>query len=374
MDDNKQEEKFLLAFSDLVAAYSKEFINSNSSDFSKNDSKASIELIDEGKENNLFFKNHSNQYNSELLRNRFESFMNTINETRFEYGLIPYDKLTEIVFKEASEDSQFIFTQDLKQKAIDFFLNDETENSERNQKCFYKIIRHINLALTQKSTIIEKKIAEIKRLQYDNQDLQLQYIQLNDKAEKQFKAIQQDAKKNIENLKKEMKKQYDGMMSQYISILGIFAGILMGAFGAIQGFTSLFNNANKLPLGKILIISSIGASSVILILFFLLNGIAKLTGKSLSSARNNDEKRLMNRHPTIVIGYGILIFISLVGIAWQLIIRKVGLNWSDLWLMLPLTWLIYLLVCVYKNEIFIFPFKHKQKEVEYAKETQKQSV
>lgn len=65
------------------------------------------------------------------------------------------------------------------------------------------------------------------------------------------------------------------MITNFITILGIFAAILMGAFGSIQAFSSLFDNAVFLDLGKLLIISSVGASSVVLILFFLLNGIAE---------------------------------------------------------------------------------------------------
>lgn len=97
-----------------------------------------------------------------------------------------------------------------------------------------------------------------------------------------------DLKKQYSELKNEANKQYQSILAQFIAILGIFAAILMGAFGAIQGFTSLFSNAHKLSMGEILIISSIGASSIILILFFLLNGISKLIGRSLWSIDKKD--------------------------------------------------------------------------------------
>ncbi|CPN53145.1 Uncharacterised protein [Staphylococcus aureus] len=148
--------------------------------------------------------------------------------------------------------------------------------------CF-KIIEHIKLAISQKEGLYVKQKIEINEL---------------------TKTIT------------ETKEVYDNMVSNYISILGIFAAILMTAFGGIQVFTGLFNN-NKFNLIDSLFLSSFGFMGVILLIFMLINSIAKLTGKNLSSSQVNDRWYL--RHPTLINSFIILSSIIFFVITWKAI-------------------------------------------------------
>lgn len=182
---------------------------------------------------------------------------------------------------------------------------------------FYRILRHINLAIVQKNSFMKMQLHEIDKVKSDYHLLKSDY----------------------EKLREDANEKYENLTTHFITILGIFAAILMGAFGAIESFSDLFSNAHTLSLGVLLIISSIGAASVLLILFFLLNSIAKLTEKSLASDKNRNSPLIL-RYPILTVSYGILIFILLIGAALELSNTEVILSHKLWWWILPVLWLI----------------------------------
>src|SRR5699024_2769454 len=113
----------------------------------------------------------------------------------------------------------------------------------------YKIIQHAELAISQKESLYQSLKEDIHSLNND---------------------VYQAAEK------------YNNMMSNFISILGIFAAIMMATFGAIQGFTAIYSNENNYSLTTIIIISCFGLFGLVSILFILLHSIAKLMDKDLS--------------------------------------------------------------------------------------------
>lgn len=240
--------------------------------------------------------------------------------------LIPYSSLTEIIFK-----------NDMKKELL--------ENDEINESSFAEIlesrlelfiVKHFNIKENiRKSENIDSYIDEDKLL-YSEDDLYKVDVELiesfQDKIIICFKIIEHiklaisqkeglyvKQKIEINELTKtitETKEVYDNMVSNYISILGIFAAILMTAFGGIQVFTGLFNN-NKFNLIDSLFLSSFGFMGVILLIFMLINSIAKLTGKNLSSSQVNDRWYL--RHPTLINSFIILSSIIFFVITWKAI-------------------------------------------------------
>lgn len=240
--------------------------------------------------------------------------------------LIPYSSLTEIIFK-----------NDMKKELL--------ENDEINESSFAEIlesrlelfiVKHFNIKENiRKSKNIDSCIDE-DILLYSEDDLYKVDVELiesfQDKIIICFKIIEHiklaisqkeglyvKQKIEINELTKtitETKEVYDNMVSNYISILGIFAAILMTAFGGIQVFTGLFNN-NKFNLIDSLFLSSFGFMGVILLIFMLINSIAKLTGKNLSSSQVNDRWYL--RHPTLINSFIILSSIIFFVITWKAI-------------------------------------------------------
>ncbi|WP_096201878.1 hypothetical protein [Bacillus sp. FJAT-45350] len=345
------EENFLNSFEELIKYFSnspikntnnqfnttKEFLNQFSGDVML------VNMVETSATSEAIIPN-------EKTTQKFTDFVRLIERTEFNNGLIPYDKITECVFVHTPQEMLYIFTSDLRQHGDSYFSitaevesdSDSESDYDKNKKAFYKIIRHIDLALIQKHNFANLKLRDMDKLKKENDELSRLYTAL----------------------KKEAETQYKNMLTQFISILGIFAAILMGAFGAIQGFTSLFSNADKLSLGKILIISSIGASSVILILFLLLNAIAKLTDRSLSSCNKNNAP-ILEKHPTLGISYGILILISLIGATLELSNVHLQVAWQGLWWLLPIFWLIYMIIALFNRDALFFIHQKKVKRYNF---------
>lgn len=297
----------------------------------------------------------------EVLLIYARSISTLINQ--FEKDMLPYAVLTQFVYEqkedEGNGDISYLISQ-LEEKFS--FLYEVTDPIFVK---FIKLMEHLKLAKLQKDYLFTQQKDEIERLsiksdiinkQIDEQSERFRAFEdeieqssikseaINEQIDKQserFKDIESEQMAYFKKIKKEVQKLKDnikGITAQFITILGIFAAILLGSFGALQGFASLFASAAGMELWKILIISALGASSVLLILFFLLNGIAKLTGKPLSSA---DEGSIIVRYPVITLSYGVLVLIALIGVALRL--GKANMEWTNyyLWWGIPAAWMLY---------------------------------
>lgn len=326
----QNEREFFIALEDLIRAFAEDrnveipeqkgFSKSFIEDFSE-------ETIDDESEELTSATSEEKHSNSMILDIKFSSFVSELEKTSFSHHIIPYDEITKSVFENTHEEDLYEFTKELRERGSKHFSSNTSaaESKEKAlvedpEKMYFKILRHINLALVQKYSFMSIQIKDVDKLKREHQKLSKDYKELKASAES----------------------QYRNMLTQFITILGIFAAILMGAFGAIQGFANLFDNAHELSLDTILIISSIGASSVLLILFFLLNGIAKLTGKNLSSVKNEDEESILLKHPSLTISHGILILIALIGFSIKLSNMEISFSWSGLWWLMPVLWVVYL--------------------------------
>src|SRR5699024_8189664 len=191
--------------------------------------------------------------------------------------LIPYEKITNVIFAEYEgydNDSPFVerFKNEYEKYIINNFSFKPLENTERSLKIIknddkvshmknlinkddenailviYKIIQHTELAISQKQSL------------YENLKNDINYLDSN-----VFDATN----------------KYDNMMSNFISILGIFAAIMMATFGAIQGFSAIYSNENNYNFATIILISCFGLFALISILYILLYSISKLVDKEL---------------------------------------------------------------------------------------------
>lgn len=268
----------------------------------------------------------------------FKEFFDLLNEMSLD--LLPYAAASQFIYSNESDKEGLYFIQSIEER-IKTNFNYEDEIYKKG----LKIVEHLELAQQQKEALFakqEKKIFDIEQ------------------KTKKMKNVEKKAR-DLHKETERLRIQNNTMTSNFITILGIFAAILMGAFGSIQGFTSIFDNAHKLDIADILIISSIGASAVILILFFLLNGIAKLTKKDLSSDLN-EKAYIIERHPTLVISHLILTVVALTGAALKLRNTNIQLSLQDdVWWLIPIAWLIYSYFVVKKKRIIPYEFRKKNK-------------
>lgn len=222
-----------------------------------------------------------------------ESNFAVIIENRFEQYLIDKYGLKGPSMPDGEEQTPFSDTE----VEVD---EDSIREDENKITISYKIFEHLKLAISQKEGLYEKQTTEINNLT-----------------------------NSIENTKE----KYENMTSNYISILGIFAAILMTAFGGIQSFTSIYQN-NSYPLDDSLLIACIGFMGIILLIFLLMNSIAKLTGNKLDSKTNSDKWYL--RHPTLINSFILLSTIILVILMWKVINNLEEVNQYYLLFLLPL--------------------------------------
>ncbi|MBM0064908.1 hypothetical protein [Alkalicoccobacillus gibsonii] len=191
---------------------------------------------------------------------------------------MPYAEITRVLYREAKPELLGIIEgvngDNWRTYENEFFFELGKELDEK----VFKLIEHITLSVLQRTHITDE---------LENQVFEVNEQLLTSKKEYQsFEIKIKEYKNEIEDLKS----KYNGIVTQFIGILGIFSAVLIGTFGGIQGFTSLFNNAENLPMGKILFVSSIGAASIIFILFFLMHSLSRLIGFNLSSCNCNNQR------------------------------------------------------------------------------------
>lgn len=254
------------------------------------------------------------------LDSLWEGFFKLLNDMDLE--LLPYGAVSQFIYKNNINDIEYFFNS-IEDKIEERFK--DTQDNVNYRKAV-KLLEHLELANQQKVNLFSKQEEDIRNMESKINEINRLTSEVS------------HIKKEYENIKEDINQ----VTSSLISILGIFAAILIGAFGAIQSFSSLFSNAHVLSLGKLIIISSIGASSVIMILFFLLNGVAKLTGKRLWST--TDEKgKILQKYPIIVLLYCGLIFLALIGSALELSNIDIKFAMQGLWWLLPIIWV---LICI----------------------------
>ncbi|WP_339213964.1 hypothetical protein [Ornithinibacillus sp. FSL M8-0202] len=188
----------------------------------------------------------------------FQDFFSLLDDMSLD--LLPYSAASQFIYSNINDEG-FYFIQAIEEKIVENF-----KETDETYKKGLKIVEHLELAQQQKEALFAKQEKKIKEYSYI-QDHLIERTHKIEEIQKTTKKLQKDTEL--------LQTQNNKMITNFITILGIFAAILMGAFGSIQAFSSLFDNAVFLDLGKLLIISSVGASSVVLILFFLLNGIAE---------------------------------------------------------------------------------------------------
>lgn len=240
---------------------------------------------------------------------------------------IPYVSITQYIYKVYTKNADDMLAIDNIYEFPKFYLYKleefikikcvngchESEPKEFCTSCdnYYivglKVYEHLVLASSQVEELFiahENKIKDINR--------QLEYVT------KEASELSEELERSERKLKKLNKRSKD-MTSNYISILGIFAAILLGAFGAMQGFTSLFVNASNMKMSKLLIISGVGGVTVVTILHMLLDAIAKLSDRSIRSTTDTNAP-FYKKYPFLSVALYSL---------WAVIISGVSLKYAQ---------------------------------------------
>lgn len=239
---------------------------------------------DKGRDISFIFKKIFEEYecnNFENIETNKELFDKLIEESKqVSPTLIPYSEITNIIFygyhPNGNESS---FTEEWKSKfekhIIDKFgtSNSEDTTAPSTTKELYN-----------QDSLRQSRRLEIRK-DYQNAILVIykliQHAELAIAQKQNLYGGLRDEVSNLEHNVWDATQKYDNMISTFISILGIFAAIMMASFGTIQGFTSILSNENNYSLTRIILISCFGLFALVSILCILLYSISKLTNRDL---------------------------------------------------------------------------------------------
>lgn len=293
---------------------------------------------------NTNFTNLLNQYYSFLLKSKAIDFVMDKNLVmqevivliKFLYeqqiSRVPYDTITSKVnefndytdetMENLSDSFDFLIqaTSDSLKTIVDCFVKNGTFNGENiissdktNYEnaiyAFYKVLEHTKLAYAQYQSLYQKTESEVQELYNTSQKSIEEYKKLKNTAQKSI----EDYKK-LRNTARELKRNYNNLNVEIISVLGIFASIIFAVFGGVSQLGQLGENLNKVSLGEMFIF--IGSSSFLLfsVLFIAFNTTAHLTERNMKACCNEIEciHKINKKYPV----YFWSIIISIIMIAF----------------------------------------------------------
>lgn len=286
---------------------------------------------------------------TKLIDDQFTTVIVTLNY--FEMEMLPYSAASKFIYEINDDDVEYFF-EFFQEKLSERIVDTDKEILQKATK----LIEHLELANSQKTYLFQKQEKQLKELskkmkavneslnQYEASKKEVEgrleefteivghFDELNESihnVEKKVIKFDEDFEQ-VESKFERIEKSTEQITVNLISILGIFASILLGAYGAVQGFANIFSNANKISLGKILMMSSIGASAVLLILFFLMSSIARLTDRKYG----NGGTIFINKHPIMFFSHCILIVVFTAGGVIELIKNNITPQMNWLWIIL----------------------------------------
>lgn len=234
-----------------------------------------LEKLEQDMESEAATKPKTNE--SEYKSDSFEKFVESIEKIEFTEGVVPYTAFSKLIYTEAQDKRELLdMLEDTMASDWNNYRYGNVEVSNETTRKFLKIKEHIGLSVFQRNHISDRLSEQLEDTQNKLKETDERFAELS---------------KSLDIVDQKAHEKADKLVVQFITILGIFAAIMMSAIGSFQGFTSIFSNAENIPIGKTLIISAIGASGVSVILFTLLHSISKLTSFTLSNCDCKDKKR-----------------------------------------------------------------------------------
>ncbi|MFC7364556.1 MULTISPECIES: hypothetical protein [Bhargavaea] len=233
---------------------------------------------------------------------RFKDFYN-FNERH------QYSQITAFIYTGISDPERDLLGENL-QLVLEEAILEEALGEISVAKQIGKIIDHINLAASQK-TLIEN-------LSYNALEL---VERRAESLKTQEKKIQEQAK-ILDDEIKDLKEKERSLVTQFVTILGIFASIIFAAFGGFQIISNTINHlSSDLRIGMLMIFSSMVMIGVVVLLYVLLNGIAKITGQNFRSCGcdgNNNvdcDHSMLEKYPVFCVVLVILFYFFFLGLS-----------------------------------------------------------
>lgn len=302
--------------------------------------------------------------NENEINEQFEKVLAILD--KFSLDILPYSTASEFIYEINDEGVEHFF------EYLEELIEKKYKTNDKDDLYIkaIKLLEHLELANSQKAHLYKKQEQKLNNL---NSSLLEFEIEIKEKSD-EFKAVKDEISSynkyldeyegkinSFEDKFKHTEKATEQITVNLISILGIFAAILLGAYGSIQGFSNIFANANKIGIGKILMLSSVGASAVLLILFFLLSSIARMTEKGFG----NGGSSFITKHPIMFFSHCILLIIFTTGGVIELIKNEITIEKNWLWILLIIIVVVHVLF-IYRTKSMWGILKYFQKNTKEA--------
>ena len=190
-----------------------------------------------------------------------------------------YSTITGVLFSVKDIEGRDVLTEKIK------YIEDRIKNEKIKIK-MDKLWDHINLenirlAELNKISIEANRAARNSLRKYSK--LEKEYIE----AQGKWNEINKSAEKALNNLESVEKKINDST-AQSITILGIFAGIVMAFTGGLSFIASSLQNINAISKYRLVFVIILLAAAIFNVIFMLIYVIGKLTGAYIGSNCNCD--------------------------------------------------------------------------------------
>lgn len=239
----------------------------------------------------------------ELRKNLKEAIKSKIvDRNRLNYAYI-----TKEVYNE-KQDNIYTF------EFITLLQNKYLDESVESQ-ILYKLLRHTELAIVQKTSIKQSLLDKITALEIELQREQKKSEDLTEKLQTELEGEKneiveltnklQETTNKWEKSKNEIDEQIKKVMPEIIGIMGVFATIIFAVFSGFNEITTLGESLSLTPIFKVMIY--IGSTFIVLIgiVFISYFAVGKFFNKNLKSCgcENNREcnHNLVEKYPTILI-------------------------------------------------------------------------
>lgn len=232
------------------------------------------------------------------------------------------EELVGLFFKRDLTDTELVFIKDLLisddrvLSDVDFMTyvyehGDEFTNSDNQYSYWQKNIAQLKQKFQDKNVI-----SQFSQLENFIDSAIIQYRKFLETTAKMNRDKEETSKKlkDAQAKLKETSKKIDSMLTQYISILGVFATIVFGMFGGFDSLKEIMSNIAKGPITTILISFSSLMLGLFCLVFLLIQSIARLTNKDTLNCEHHERKKdctcsLIERYPIFIIS---IMFFTLV--------------------------------------------------------------
>ncbi|MBC1474893.1 hypothetical protein HB852_09715 [Listeria grandensis] len=280
---------------------------------------------------------------------------------------LPYDIISQVIFEKninSESDMDLIETNLglMKQELEKRFKQDDIQKKEfeRYLKIPDKLTRHFSLAIAQRQ-FIEKSVTTLEGTINELQEDIAEYVatldeknQELDRMKSKFQEMSETSNKQMRATNKilrQLKVTKGQIYTEFVAILGIFSALIFTMFG---GFTTLAESVSalqngKIPLTNTLIMTSIVLGGLSLLIFSLMQGVAKISGRNLRACDCEDRSKcnhsVYERHPMM----SWVIFFLFSTFMVSLLFKYIPDNWkqSNFWMVLFIVSFYFVIVGIY---------------------------